>query len=46
MLTVVLVLSLAAFVITIVHAMGKCVLWPAVLVLAVIELLKAIPLGR
>ena len=46
MLTVILVLGLAAFVITIVHAMGRCVLWPAVLVLAIIELLRAIPLGR
>lgn len=46
MLTVFLVLGLAAFVVTIVHAMGKCILWPAVLILTVIELLRAIPLGR
>lgn len=46
MLTVILVLGLAAFVITIVHAMGRSVLWPAVLILTIIELLRAIPLGR
>ena len=46
MLTVLLLLAVAAFVVTIVHAMGKCILWPAVLILAVIELLRALPLGR
>ena len=46
MLTVFLLLGLAAFVVTIVHAMGKCPLWPAVLVLAVAEMLRALPLGR
>ena len=46
MLTVLLLLAVAAFVVTIVHAMGKCILWPAVLLLAVIELLRAVPLGR
>lgn len=46
MLTVVVLLAVAAFVVTIVHAMGKTVLWPAVLILCVIELLRALPLGR
>ena len=46
MLTVLLLLAVAAFIVTIVHAMGKCILWPAVLILAVIELLRALPLGR
>ena len=46
MFTVLVVLALAAFVIGIVHAMGKCPLWPAVLVLSVAELLRALPLGR
>lgn len=46
MLTVVVLLAVAAFVVTIVHAMGKTVLWPAVLILCVIELVRALPLGR
>jgi len=46
MITVLLILGLAAFVVTIVHAMGRCLLWPAVLILSVIELLRALPLGR
>jgi hypothetical protein len=46
MLTVTIVLAVAAFVVAIVHAMGKCPLWPAVLLLAVAELLRALPLGR
>jgi hypothetical protein len=46
MLTVMLLLAAAAFVVTIVHAMGKCILWPAVLILCLIELLRALPLGR
>jgi hypothetical protein len=46
MLTVMVLLAVAALVITLVHAMGKVVLWPAVLIVAIIELLRAIPLGR
>lgn len=46
MLTVLLILGLAAFVIALVHAAGRCPLWPAVVVLAVAELLRSLPLGR
>lgn len=46
MLTVMLLLALAAFVCTIVAALGKCPLWIAVLVLVIMELLRALPLGR
>lgn len=46
MVTVLLLLALAAFVISIIHAMGKAPLWPAVLVLSVLEMLRALPLGR
>lgn len=46
MLTVFILLAVAAFVVAIVHAMGKCPLWPAVLLLAVAELLRAVPMGR
>lgn len=46
MLTVLVLIAIAAFVVAIVHAMGKCPLWPAVLLLAVAELLRALPLGR
>ena len=46
MLTVFILLAVAAFVVAIVHAMGKAPLWPAVLLLAVAELLRALPPGR
>jgi hypothetical protein len=46
MLTVLVLIAVAAFVVAVVHAMGKCPLWPAVLLLAVAELLRALPLGR
>ena len=46
MLTVLLLIAVAAFVVTIVAAMNKCPLWPAVLLLAVAEMLRAVPLGR
>jgi hypothetical protein len=46
MLTVVLLLAVAAFVIAVVNGMGKCPLWPGVLILAVLELVRALPLGR
>lgn len=48
MLTVFLLLALAAFVCTIASAWNpsRCPLWIAVLLLVVIELLRAVPLGR
>ena len=46
MLTVLVLIAVASFVVAIVHAMGKCPLWPAVLLLAVAEMLRALPLGR
>lgn len=46
MLTVFLLLGIAALVLTLVHAMGKLVLWPSVLILVVIELLRVIPMGK
>jgi hypothetical protein len=46
MLTVFLLLGIASLVLVLVHAMGRVVLWPAVLILTVIELLRALPLGR
>ncbi len=46
MLTVFLLLAIAAFVCTVLAAMGKCPIWVAVLFLCVIELLRAVPLGR
>jgi hypothetical protein len=45
-LTVFLILAVAAFGCTIASAVGKCPLWVAVLILCVIELLRALPLGR
>lgn len=45
-LTVLVLLAVAAFVVTIVHAIGRAPLWPAVLLLAIAELLRALPLGR
>ena len=46
MLTVFLVIALTAFVVTILDALGKAPLWIAVLLLCIIEMLRAIPLGR
>lgn len=46
MLTVFLALGLAAFVVTVLAAMNKTQLWIAVCLLCIIELLRAIPLGR
>ena len=46
MMTVSVLLALAAFVVAVVHAMGRSPLWPGVLLLAVLELLHALPLGR
>jgi len=44
MLTVMIVLVAAAFVCTIVSAIGKCPLWVAVVLLCVIELIRVLPL--
>lgn len=46
MLTVILLLLVGAFVLVLVHAAGKCALWPAVLVLCLVELVAHVPLGR
>jgi hypothetical protein len=46
MLTVMVVLALAAFGVTIASAIGKAPLWVAVMILCVIELLRALPLGK
>jgi len=46
MLTVFLLLALAAFTCTVLTALGKCPCWVAVLFLCVIELLRALPLGK
>jgi hypothetical protein len=46
MLTVFVLLAIAAFVIAVVNSMGRCPLWPGVLLLSVLELLRALPLGR
>lgn len=43
MLTVTLLLVLAAFVCTIASAMGKCPLWVVVLILVVVHLLAVLP---
>lgn len=45
MLTVFIVLAIVAFACTIASAMGKCPLWVAVLLLTLIELLRALPMG-
>ena len=46
MLTVFLIIAVAAFIVTILSAIGKAPLWVGVLLLCVIELLRALPLGR
>lgn len=46
MVTVTLLFAVAAFVVTIVSAMGRCPLWVAVLLLCVLEMLRALPFGR
>jgi len=43
MLSVLLVLVLAAFVAAVVAAIGKCPLWVAVILLCVVELLRVLP---
>ena len=46
MVTVFLLLAVAAFCCTIATALGKCPCWVPVLLLCVIELLRCVPLGR
>lgn len=46
MLTVTLLLGLAAFICTIGAALGKCPDWVPTLLLCVIVLLQSLPLGR
>ena len=47
MLTVFLILAVAALIMTLVHAAtGKVPLWVAVVVLCLIECLRSLPLGR
>ncbi len=46
MLTVTLLLALAAFICTLLAALSYCPLWVAVILLAIGELLRALPLGR
>jgi uncharacterized protein (DUF983 family) len=46
MLTVIGFLVIAAFIATIVSALGKCPLWVSVLLLCVVELIRILPLGR
>lgn len=44
-LTVMLLLALAAFIVTVMSACGKAPLWVAVLILTVIEMIRVLPLG-
>lgn len=46
MMTVIGFLIIAAFICTIVSAMGRCPLWVAVLLLCLVELLRILPLGH
>ena len=46
MLTVFVILVVAAFIVTLVSATGKVPLWVAVVILCVIELLRVLPLGK
>jgi hypothetical protein len=45
-LTIFVLLAVAAFIITIISAVRPWPLWPGVLLLCIIELLRALPLGR
>ena len=46
MVTVIGVLVAAAFICTIVSAIGKCPLWVSVLLLCVVELVRLLPIGK
>lgn len=45
MVTVTLLLVVAAFLVTVIAAIGKAPLWVAVLLLVLVELLRVIPQG-
>jgi hypothetical protein len=45
-LTVLAVLVVAAFICTIVSAIGKCPLWVAVVLLCIVELIRILPMGK
>lgn len=45
-MTVFLILAIVAFGCTIASALNKCPLWVPVLLLTIIELLRALPLGH
>lgn len=45
-LTVMLLLAIAAFICCVASALGKCPLWISVVLLCIIELLHSVPLGR
>jgi len=45
-ITVLILLVVAAFVCTVVSAMGKCPLWAAVFILCVIEAIRVFPVGK
>ena len=46
MLTVTIVLAIAALIAAVMAAMNRCPLWVSVIILCLIELLRALPLGR
>jgi ABC-type phosphate/phosphonate transport system permease subunit len=46
LITVFVLLAIAAFILTLVAAVNRVPLWISVLVLCLIELLRALPLGR
>jgi len=46
MLTVTLVLAIAALIAAVVAAMQRCPLWVSVIILCLIELIRALPMGR
>jgi hypothetical protein len=46
MLTVMLILAVAAFIMTLVAALGKVPIWVAVIILCLMELLRALPQGH
>lgn len=45
MLTVIMIIVICAFIVTILSGIGKAPLWPAVLLLCIVELLRILPLG-
>lgn len=46
MLTVILVLVVAAFIAAVVAAAGKAPIWISVILLCIVELLRVIPVGK